>query len=241
MTGFIDLHCHWVAGIDDGATTPAESLAMLRGLHRAGFDTVIATPHMRPGLFDNEVADLRSAYESTRLALQADDDLPEVALSSEHYFDDVVFQRLMTGQALPYPGDRAVLIEFHSSIIPTRVADRLFDLRRKGLRPVIAHPERCTPVWRRPELMEEMVDRGIVLLMDVGALTGKYGRSARKCAEDLLERGLYYAVSSDAHSLRDVDAVVEGIAKLRRMVGDEEAEFLLIDGPRAVLDGKVDL
>jgi protein-tyrosine phosphatase len=53
VRGFVDLHCHWIAGIDDGAPSEAEGVAMLKALNSAGFDRVIATPHMRVGMFDN--------------------------------------------------------------------------------------------------------------------------------------------------------------------------------------------
>src|SRR5689334_10912937 len=104
MRGFIDLHSHWVAGIDDGARTFADSRALLAALRSAGFDTVVATPHMRPGMFDNTRDSLRAAYDATCAALAGAPDLPAVALSSEHFFDDIVFQRLVEGSALPYPG-----------------------------------------------------------------------------------------------------------------------------------------
>jgi protein-tyrosine phosphatase len=241
MRGYIDLHCHWVAGIDDGVRTEQESIELLRELKKAGFDRVIGTPHMRPGLFDNTREDILGAFEKARLALEGQKELPQVDISSEHYFDDVVFQRLMQGAGVPYPGERAVLVEFHGHSMPARIADRFFDLRRKGLRPVLAHPERYSPVWRNPDMMEDYVDRGTVLLMDVAALAGKYGRAARRCAEQLAEAGLYYAACSDAHRPGDVADVAEGIARLKQLVGTEEAEFLLIDGPQAVLDGKVEL
>src|SRR5262245_10890166 len=105
MRGFIDLHSHWVAAIDDGARTTADSAALLRGLFEAGFSTVVATPHMRPGMFDNTASALRQAFERTCAELPASPapGLPAVLLASEHFFDDVVFERIVTGAALPYP------------------------------------------------------------------------------------------------------------------------------------------
>jgi protein-tyrosine phosphatase len=241
MAGYIDLHCHWVADIDDGVRTHAESVELLQRLRKAGFEKVIATPHMRPGLFENTRDSIQAAYERAAAGLAGIEGLPAVDVSSEHYFDDVVFDRLMKGEGLPYPGGKAVLIEFHGHSMPARVNDRLFDLRRKGLRPVLAHPERYSPVWRKPEMMEDFVDRGTVLLLDVAALMGKYGRAARRCSEELVDAGLYYAACSDAHRPADVQDVEEGIARLRGLVGKEEGDFLLIDGPAAVLAGKVDL
>lgn len=240
MRGFIDLHCHWVAGIDDGARSIDDSLAMLRGLREAGFDRVCATPHMRPGMFDNTAADLRAAYDATCRALQGADGLPEVMLSSEHWFDDVVFQRLVEGRALPYPGGHSVLVEITPRSFPVRLSARFFDLRRRRLRPVLAHPERYEPVWRDAAVLDPLVDGGTVLLLDVASLAGKYGRAPRKAAEALVEDGYYYAACSDAHKPSDVDDVKRGIAALVDMVGQEEAMFLLSEGPLHILEGRVE-
>jgi protein-tyrosine phosphatase len=240
MSGYIDLHCHWVAGIDDGARALPESLAMLAGLKRIGFSQVFATPHMRPGMFDNTKENITSAFEKMLPQVDAPE-MPSVALSCEHYFDDIVFQRIMNSGALPYPGNKAILVEFSYESFPARILDRFFDLRRKGLRPVVAHPERYSPVRRAPESMEEFVDRGIVLLLDTAALAGKYGRSVRKTAEYLLDAGLYYAACSDAHHPDDISAVNEGIQRMKMLIGSDETVFLLREGPKAILEGKVDL
>ena len=102
MRGFVDLHCHWIAGIDDGPRTATASLAMLKGLREAGFDTVMATPHMRPGMFDNDRAMLLAAFEAMQPHLAGIPGLPAVLVSSEHFFDDVVFTRLVQAVAMPF-------------------------------------------------------------------------------------------------------------------------------------------
>jgi protein-tyrosine phosphatase len=239
MRGFIDLHSHWVAGIDDGARDVEGSLALLRGLAEVGFDTVVATPHMRPGMFDNTAVDLRRAYDRTVAALASARGLPERHLSSEHFFDDVVFARFLSGEALPYPGGHAALVEFPSVAFPAKVGDRFFDLRRRGIRPVIAHPERYDPVWDDISVLDGLLDGGAVLLLDVASLAGKYGRASRKAAEELLTAGYYQAACSDAHGVKDVRDVKEGIRMLFDQIGPEEATFLLVDGPREILSGSI--
>lgn len=240
MGGYIDLHCHWVAGVDDGVKTPAESAALLAGLRSIGFSTVVATPHMRPGMFDNTSEVIRRAFAATQAALRGAVGLPDLLLASEHFFDDIVFQRLMNGEALPYPGGHAALVEFPNARFPAMIASRFFDLRRRRIRPVLAHPERYEPVWKDPAVLDPLLDGGTVLLLDVAALAGKYGRTPRRSAEKLLELGYYYAACSDAHAPRDIEAVAEGIDLLRRLAGDEEAQFLLEEGPRAILEGRVE-
>lgn len=235
MRGYVDLHCHWVAAIDDGARTTADSLAMLRGLHQAGFDDVVATPHMRPGMFDNDRPRIERAFQSMEPVLSAAGTLPTVHLASEHFFDDVVFTRLLRGEALPYPGGRAILVELGQGPFPVRLAQRFFDVKRAGLVPVLAHPERYEPVWKNDACLDPLLDAGAHLLLDVCALVGKYGRAPQRAAEKLLAEEAYEAACSDAHKPSDVDIVVRAIERLERAVGPDEAKRLLSSGPRGIL------
>ncbi len=239
MTGYIDLHCHYVPGIDDGASSVADGVAMLRGLGALGFGRVVATPHTRPGMFDNTNASLIEAFQQFEGALVGASGLPELALSSEHYFDDVVFQRLLAGGGLPYPGGRAVLLEFYQIDFPPMVQHRMVDLRIRGLLPVIAHPERYQCLWRDPEILERLVDSGSAALLDVASLVGKYGRKTQECAEELLDRGLYHAACSDAHRPTDIVEVQRGIERLGELYGEEELVFMLREGPEALLKGEL--
>jgi protein-tyrosine phosphatase len=183
MRGFVDLHSHWIASIDDGAKSPEEGLELLQRLHGAGFDVVVATPHMRPGMFDNDRSALRSAFDAMLVRVAtAGVAMPEVALASEHFFDDVVFARLVKREGLPYPGGGAVLIELPPEAFPRNLAHRLSDLRRAGLTTVVAHPERYQPVWKDDGCLDALIDVGAHLLLDVCALVGKYGRASQKAA-----------------------------------------------------------
>ncbi len=237
VRGFIDLHCHWIAAIDDGAKTTDESLAMLRGLRDAGFDRVVATPHMRPGMFDNDRAALQAAFEAMQPVVTgpAAGKLPAVHLASEHFFDDVVFGRLVRGEALPYPGGKCVLVEVGQGAFPARLQHRFFDVKRAGLTPVLAHPERYEPVWKDDACLDPLLDAGAHLLLDVCALVGKYGRAPQRAAEKLLEDDAYEAACSDAHKPRDVEDVVRAIERLEQMVGKPEAMRLLSEGPLGIL------
>ena len=238
MRGLVDLHCHWIAAIDDGVRTPADGVALLGGLKEAGFDTVVATPHMRPGMFDNDRDRLEHAFVAMAPHLdEARARLPEVHLASEHFFDDVVFQRLMKGEGLPYPGRGAALVEFPPHAFPVRCQARFFDLRRAGLVPILAHPERYDPVWADDECLTPLLDAGAHLLLDVCALVGKYGRLAQRAAEKLLEEEAYEAACSDAHRPRDIAEVQRAIPRLEALVGAAEAFRLLAGGPGAILRG----
>ncbi len=144
---------------------------MLRQLYQVGFDDVVATPHMRPGMFDNDRDRIERAFAAMQPTVSASTALPTVHLASEHFFDDIVFGRLVRGEALPYgrssskgtlapPPLAAVLVEFGAGAFPVQAQHRFFDLRRAGLVPVLAHPERYEPVWKRRRVSRSAPRRG---------------------------------------------------------------------------------
>ncbi len=240
MRGYTDLHCHYIAGVDDGVRSEDDGVALLRALHAVGFDHVVATPHMRPAMFDNHAAPLREAYAQLRLRLDREADLPETSLAAEHFFDDVVFERLLRGQGLPYTAGRSVLIELATEQMPVALPARLFDLRMKRLRPVIAHPERYTVFHRDPTKQADALRKaGAVLLLDVCALVGKYGERALRAAEQLVENDGYYAACSDAHRIEDAEITGRAIDRLHALVGREAGEVLLRDRPKEILQGRI--
>jgi protein-tyrosine phosphatase len=213
---------------------------------------------MRPGMFDNDRGALTRAFEEMKRPLavaRSGGPLPEVHLASEHFFDDVVFERIRRGEGLPYPSfaapapavksgwpgsaprppKRRVLVEFAAERFPIQGHNRFFDLHRSGYVPLLAHPERYAPVWKDTASLTPYVEAGAELLLDVCSLVGKYGRAALKASEKLLENGAYTAACSDAHKPEDVEGVANALERLARLVGKEGVEELFSAGPRRIL------
>ncbi len=237
MSGFIDLHLHCVPGVDDGVRSVEEGLRLCTALKEVGFDMLVTTPHIRTGMFDNRGPGLRDAFQAFVDAVQGCEGLPELALSAEHHCDSLLLELLQTGGLLPYPGGHALLVEFGYDSLPTAIEKIAFKLALKGLRPIIAHPERCAPLFRKTALIEQLLDQDVGLQLDVMALVGKYGRAPRGAAERMLEEGVYTIASSDAHRPEDAPQVAKGIERLFELVGNEEARLLLTDNPRRLLEG----
>lgn len=243
MSGFVDLHCHFLPSVDDGVRSDAEAIELLRALAAAGFEQVMATPHMRPGMFDNDQSLLTREFARFDAVLRdasAAGTLPRVGLASEHYFDDLVFRRLLAGEGLPYPGGRAVLLEFYDMDFLPAIAQRLFDLRRRRLVPVIAHPERYRCFWTSHSRLAELVASGAAALLDTAALVGKYGKEPQKTARRLLDEGVYTAACTDAHRPSDVEEVREGMRYIEKRFGRDYLDQLLRVGPLSILEGTVD-
>lgn len=239
LSGLCDLHCHYVPSVDDGVTSVEDGLALCRRLAEIGFSTVVATPHMRAGMFDNDKPQLTAAFESFRATAAGQPGVPELGLASEHFLDETFMTRLGNGGTLPYPGGHAALVEFPPDRFPLGLDDCLFRMRVRGLRPVIAHPERYVPLWQNSASLEHLIERGALALLDTMALVGKYGRKPKLTAERMLEQDLYFAACSDTHKPADVDVMAQAVARLVELCGAARAQELLDEHPRQILAGSV--
>ncbi len=238
---WVDLHSHYLPGIDDGVKTAEEGAELCRGLHSIGFGTVMATPHIRTAMFENRAPGLRAAHQAFTDVYADGDDMPKLGLGAEHFFDDMFWGLFTAGESVPYPGGHAALVELPRDRLPLRLEHCMFEMKVKKVRPVLAHPERYHPFFKSTDPMDPLLRAGATPLLDVMSLTGHYGRRPRKTAERMLDEGVYFAACSDAHRPKDVAVVAEGIALLRKRVGDEETEVLLGENPRRILAGEADL
>jgi protein-tyrosine phosphatase len=234
--GFVDLHSHLLPGVDDGAQTVAEAVALAGGLKALGFTCLVATPHARPGLFDPSGEALVAALRELRTALGAAG--PRVLLAGEHFLDDEVWTRIAEGRARPYPNGRAILVEISTAgPPPARLSDQLFRLRVGGLRPILAHPERCAAFQSDPELLEQLRRAGVAVALDLTSLVGGGGRGSRRAAERLLEHDMVDVACTDLHTPRELDDVGKAIERLRKLAGDAGLDQLLHTAPlRLALD-----
>jgi len=238
MGRFIDLHLHFVPGIDDGVPSLEDARTVCRGLKSLGFAKLVTTPHIRSGMFDNERAGLERAFLTLCSELGEDPALPELALSAEHHCDAHFLELLTEGGLVPYPGGRAILVEFPNEAIPVAFDRLAFRLGHKGLRAIIAHPERYVPLFKRTDPIDPLLEQEVGLQLDLMSLVGKYGRTARRAAERMLEEGAYAIAATDTHRVEDLARVGEALEILFKRVGDDEAELLLAENPRRLLAGE---
>ncbi|NLH49822.1 MAG: hypothetical protein GX444_14670 [Myxococcales bacterium] len=239
MGGYIDMHTHLLPGFDDGAKEAAESLEILFQARQAGFDGIAVTPHVMVGVYEPTRAAvdeaIRLLLERTRL------EMPGLVLhpGAEYYLDDHFYQRLEAGRIDPLAGGTHVLVELPLLKLPPLTKEFAFRIRIKGFVPILAHPERYADVGREPRLAEMLTHAGYRLQINLGSLTGMYGRKARKAAEWMLKHELVDFVGSDAHTPKQaMEAFGAGLEELRELVGEAELDRLLIANPAEALGGK---
>ena len=200
----IDLHCHLLPGVDDGSRTMEDALELARAAVANGIHTSVLTPHIYPGVFDNQRSSLLPVFAEYRQALWEAGIPLDVRLGGEVHLHPDVFDMFARGE-LPMigglNGKKMMLLEFPDGAIPhgSDVACRMF--ADQGVHWLIAHPERNKAVMRNPDIIKPFVDMGCMLQLTAASVVGAFGRSAGQTAHTLLTRGLAHVVASDAHNL----------------------------------------
>jgi protein-tyrosine phosphatase len=241
----IDLHCHYLPGIDDGAQTLEESLDLARAAVAAGVTTAVMTPHVHPGRYQNNratITKLCAAFQRVLVHRQIPLDIRvggEVRISAEIIpmieQDEIPFLGVMDGY-------RIILLEFpHSHLLLG--ADKLVNwLLARRIRPLIAHPERNKEVMRSVEKMQPFVSAGCLLQLTGGSVVGHFGKPAQECARALISRGWASVVATDAHNLKHRPPCLD-LARnaLLELGGETLARQMTHDTPAKIIAGNMAL
>jgi protein-tyrosine phosphatase len=200
----IDLHCHYLPGIDDGAQTLEESLDLARAAVNAGIEVAVLTPHVHPGRYDNNAASITKLCTAFKQVL-AHRAIPlDVRAGGEVRISEDILPMVETG-AIPFLGElggyRIMLLEFPHSHLTLGAEKLIAWLLSHGIRPLIAHPERNKEVMRQPDKLRPFIEMGCLLQLTGASIIGRFGKPAQACAAQLIERNWVAAVATDAHNL----------------------------------------
>jgi len=239
VTGFIDIHCHVLAGLDDGPGDTDEALLLCRELASLGFSSLHPTPHQKASAWTPDVAAREAAAVALRQELARHDiPLEIVDPAGENMWDELFLERQSDRSFPCYAGGKAFLLEFPLGPQPPGLSDRFFAFRLKGLLPVIAHVERY-PWLTEDGAFSQAVAGKAALLTNLSSLGGLGGWSIKRKARALVERGRIHALSSDAHGLPDLAYSAKGLAWAERKLGAERVRDLLDAHPRMILEGEL--
>jgi protein-tyrosine phosphatase len=237
----IDLHCHILPGVDDGAQSFAEAVAMCRLAAADGCEAMVATPHQRRGEWWNSDRE-HLAGLAGRLQEAVGPGF-RVLLGGEVHVDGELLAEVEKlpddGGILPLAGSRYLLLEFGPVGAPAESVHLIHELVVGGWYPVIAHPEFVPWLAPDPELVALMVSRGAYTQVTAMSLTGDFGRRPQNDAVALLEAGLVHFVASDSHG---VSRRPPGLKRAYRTIagrwGEEAARRLTTENPRAVVEDR---
>jgi protein-tyrosine phosphatase len=236
-TDVIDLHCHILPGIDDGAPDLETSLAMARMAVADGITVTACTPHMMPGYYENTSEGVRAAVVALQAELDANDIPLRLVTGADVHLVPGLATGLREGSKLTLADSRYFLFEPPHNTAPPRMADAVFDCMAAGFHPLITHPERLRWIEDHYELMVQMAEAGAWMQITAGSITGRFGKRTQYWAERMVDEGIVHILATDAHNLRSRSPVLsEAVEAVAERLGEEAAKDMVLTRPLAVLE-----
>jgi protein-tyrosine phosphatase len=235
----IDLHCHILPGVDDGAASDEEALEMLHIAEEDGIDRIVATPHVppKPGQRLSPEEILMRVGALNKLATGSGIPI-QVLAGSEVRFEPGIVEALQQGEFLSLNGSPYVLLELPLfGDWPSKVRATVFELQMAGFIPVLAHVERYPAVQRDPDRLIDLVTTGVVMQLNADSIRGGADSRAARTARRLLTSRMAHLVASDAHSPRSrAPRVAAAFRRVGELVDPEYAAWMK-HASETVLDG----
>jgi protein-tyrosine phosphatase len=235
-----DVHCHLLPGLDDGPEAMEDAVAMARVAAGDGIAVVLATPHGEAVAAAGGTSDLLRRVAATQAAITQAGIKLDLRAGTEHQLSIGLANELAAGKGATLNGTRYVLVEMDFTHYQPFTEEALFQLRLQGYQPVLAHPERQEVLQRQFVKVRKLLEMGVLMQVTAGSVAGDFGPAAKHAAEALLKEGAVHFLATDAHRPREWRPPVlsNGLATARRLVGESNVARMVIDNPRALLEGK---
>ena len=234
----IDLHCHILPEVDDGAASEEESCLMARMAADSGVTAIAATPHCNiPGRVDNYLSPrLRDSFLAMARLIK-EQNLPIRLHTGAEVFATPDLPRLIREKKLlTLGGSHYLLVEFAFGGSLSFAQETLDAIRKEGLIPIVAHPERYVFVQEDPSCLLRWTGQGVGLQLNKGSLLGSFGRRAQRTAHWCLSEGCVHLIGSDAHSpYHRTPRLSDAWDYVADYIAPEAADFLLQENPARIL------
>lgn len=235
----IDIHCHILPNIDDGAESLEDALEMARLAVYSGVTEIVATPHFRGEpealeqlrLIDQRYHEMVNALDRWRIPLKLHKGA-EILCTPQT-------PEMAAAGTLPTIGNtRYVLTEFYFNESFGFMEETLSGIASHGYRPIIAHPERYRTIQHTPHRAQAWVDQGFVMQLNKGSLLGTFGNRAEATANELLDLGLAHLIASDGHGCHSRTPHMGALLDwAEEFCEPEYSKMLLLDVPGKIIRG----
>jgi protein-tyrosine phosphatase len=238
-TSFVDIHCHILPGIDDGATDWDESLAMAELAASDGTTTIIATPHQLGSFGHNRGGAISRSVQELQQRLLAAGVPLSVLPGADVRIEEQLVERLLSGEVLTL-GDhgRHVLLELpHELYLP--LEPLIERLSRHNIAAILSHPERNQGILRCSDVLASLVDAGCLMQITAGSLCGSFGPECQQLAESMIVDGLVHFVATDGHGARSRRPLMSrAFDRVSQLAGQDIADELCCSNPACVAAGQ---
>lgn len=232
----LDLHCHMLPAIDDGAADLEMAVQMARIASADGTTTVACTPHIYPGMYENRTTGIRAAIDALQRHLDAEGIALRLVEGADVHLVPGLLEGVRGGEIPTLAGSRYLLLEPPHHTAPPGFEDLVFEFIVAGYVPVITHPERLTWVDNHYPAFVRLAESGAWMQITAGALTGRFGRNVRYWGERFVGEGHCAVLATDAHHPRKRPPLLaEAFEAAAVLVGRDEATHMVETRPAGVV------
>lgn len=199
-----DMHSHFIPGIDDGAQTIEDSLALLQSMHELGYQKVVTTPHIMSDTYRNGPENILPGLEKLRQTAKEHHIALEIDAAAEYYIDGDLESKIASKNILSF-GKNHVLFEMPFIGEPPNLGSIIFNLQLGAYKPVMAHVERY-PFWHNQfNKIIDLKDKGVLIQVNIASFTGYYSPAVKKVAEKLVEEKMIDLLGTDCHHIGHIE------------------------------------
>ncbi len=235
----IDIHSHILPGVDDGSKSLEDSMEIAKIYLSQGINSVIATPHYIEGEGYNTYQENLKVLENLNKKIKENSINFEIMLGNEVYITPNIIDLLDKGHISTLNSSRYLLIEFPMFDIPLYTEEIIYELKLRGITPIIAHPERNRKIVEDPNILFEFITKGALAQTNTESLLGMYGQAIKDTAEILLTHDMIHFIATDAHSKRRrAPRLKKCIGQIISLVGQERFKELTEINPQAVVNNE---
>ncbi|MBP5273756.1 MAG: hypothetical protein ILO36_02325 [Abditibacteriota bacterium] len=240
ITNLVDVHAHTIPGVDDGSRNEQVSLEILKEEYSMGMRHQFCTPHMNDRSEMEAIPRMKQLLEHLKAACKAD--CPELNLYLGYELGpdfDILGAMKTEGEKLTMGDTDYILIGPLFSGQSNNMMDMFYDLQTAGYVPILAHPERMGYYQKDPSILQEYVEKGVLLQVNAPSLMGRYGDTTKHFCRELIDHNWVSFVASDNHRAHAESRMYKGYEYISRHWSSELADRLLIENGLKVINNRV--
>lgn len=235
----IDIHTHILPNIDDGARSIEETFNLIKEAKNVGFEAIVLTSHYMEGYYETDTPEREVWVNAIFENLKAKNIDIKLYLGNEIYLSDNMIKFMEEGKASTINDTSYVLFELPLDEEPENLYDIIYQMQQYKIVPILAHPERYSFIQKEPELVYDLIQRGVLMQANYGSIIGQYGEKARMIVEKLLENNMIHMLGSNAHRPNTIyPKIPQILSELNDLLGEEKVKKLTTTNPKLVLNNK---
>ena len=228
----IDIHCHIIYDVDDGAKTIDDSIKMALEAKKVGIDAIVCSPHYNESLWSSERI-LDNFYQTKAEVKKCG---IELFLGYEVFLCNFPTEILSGKRKYTLHDSNYLLFELPPNIVPIDLNQNLHKMLSYGYIPIIAHPERNICFIRNIEKLMDLVKAGCLVQVDASSIVGIWGSDVKKFAKKLIKKNLVHFAASDAHRPGDYSEwYLQAYKNVKKWSGKEYCDRIFMINQNKIL------